>query len=188
VALSFGLSGYPVDLWRGITGFRDVDDPTLPSTDFKKFGEHCYAAARSLGGKVRMLQPPGAKVNTNFAQAILETRSGAIAILLNAHFPIVAFAEPIEFGEMRVCFVDAAPLAEIFRGFDVKEVLTLSQARKRVMSDDCLQAKPSRATTSALLAAWHARRYCLQLLGLRARPNPPLHPGMSDGTFSPYWE
>jgi hypothetical protein len=100
-----------MELWRGITGFRGMDDPPLPVTDFKKFSEHCHTAARSLGGTVRMLQEPGSKVCSNFAQAILETTSGTIAVLLNAHFPIVAFATPSKEGEMKFRFVEAPPLA-----------------------------------------------------------------------------
>ena len=50
-----------MELWRGITGFRDIDDPPLPATDFKKFSEHCHTAARSLGGAVRVLQEPAAR-------------------------------------------------------------------------------------------------------------------------------
>src|SRR6185369_4579517 len=83
-----------VELPRGITGFRHVDDPPLPVNDFAAFRGHCHAAARALGGRVRSVKAPVPGVDANFARAVLELPGGSIAILLNAHFPVIAFADP----------------------------------------------------------------------------------------------
>jgi hypothetical protein len=139
VSYLFGLKGNRVDLWRGITGFWDTDDPPLPASDFETFSQHCHIAARSLGGTVRVVQTPSSQASVNFAEVILETRDGAIVVLLNAHFPIVAFARAREKGEMRFHFVDVPAVATLFKTFGSYEVLTSMQARKPLTPDDSLQ-------------------------------------------------
>src|SRR4051812_29440083 len=103
-------TGAFVELRRGITGFRHVNDAALPQTDLKKFSEHCHTAARMIGGMVHAVQPPSAAVSTNFARASIQTRHELVTILLNSYFPIVAFASPIEAGDIKVNFLDASQL------------------------------------------------------------------------------
>jgi hypothetical protein len=127
-----------VNLFRGITGFWEMDDPPLPASDLKTFAEHCYSAARSLKGTIRQVQAPSSQLCSNFAQAILEISGVLIAVLLNAHFPVVAFARPREDGEMQFRFIDAEPLAKVFKGLGCYEVLTSRQANRRLAPEDTL--------------------------------------------------
>ena len=110
-----------MELPRGITGFRHVSDPPLPVCDLAAFRGHCFAAARAL--KVRVARKIGtSEVEPNFAYVVLELRNRPIAVLLNRHFPVVAFAEPLVEGEAFVRFSYVPELGEAFREFGVYEV------------------------------------------------------------------
>jgi hypothetical protein len=116
-----------VELPHGITGFRDADDPPLPLCDVADFRGHCYAAARTLNGRVVAVEAPSRGVETNFARGVLELPTGRVAVLLNAHFPLIAFAEPPAEGEGFVRFTDSPGLAEAFGNFGIYEVVGASE-------------------------------------------------------------
>ncbi len=124
---------------RGITGFRHVDDPPIPVSDFAAFRTHCHEAARALGGSVRSIEAPLQKVEANFAQAVLDLPGGLFAVLLNAHFPVIAFAEPLTESGAPVQFVDEAALAEEFLGYGVYEVWSCSILEASVTPEICKQ-------------------------------------------------
>jgi len=132
-----------MELPRGITGFRHVNDPPLPACDFRAFRGHCFAAARVLGGRVRAVEAPMQRVSTNFARAVLELPDGPLVVLLNAHFPVVAFAELAAEGEVQPRFVDAPGLAELFREFGCYEVLATSELHQPVTAAACRELAPT---------------------------------------------
>jgi hypothetical protein len=66
----------------------------------------------------------------NFASIVLELPEGPVAVLLNAHLPIMGFAEPPREGEMRLRFVEVPKLAELFRGFGVYRVVEASDLER----------------------------------------------------------
>jgi hypothetical protein len=108
-----------------VTGirFRSRKDPPLPETDVRAFRGHCYAAARALSGTVRAVELPYSANTNNHAIGTLDWKAGPVSVLLNAHFPLIGFAEPVVAGELSIRFVDSPALAEVFRGFGVYEVL-----------------------------------------------------------------
>jgi hypothetical protein len=128
-----------MELPRGITGFRHVDDPPLPVSDFAVFRGHSYAAARALGGCVRSVEAPVRGAEANFARAILELPGGPIAILLNAHFPVIAFADPPAESAAPVRFIDAPALAERFQRFGTYEVWSGSELEVPLTPEACKQ-------------------------------------------------
>ena len=108
---------------RGVTGFRaGKEAPPLPQMDLPRFRGHCYTAARAVAGTVLGFEPPYNFTN-NFAVGTLDLQPGPVAVLLNAHFPFVGFAEPPAVGELKLRFVDVPELVAVFRGFGVYEVL-----------------------------------------------------------------
>lgn len=111
-----------MNLYRGITGFWKSDDPPLPASDLAAYSEHCHVAARTLKGTVRQDQAISGHPCSNFAQVVLETSDGPVAVLLNAHFPVVAFARPRQQGEMQFRFIDAPPVAKLFKAIGCFEV------------------------------------------------------------------
>jgi hypothetical protein len=128
-----------LELPRGITGVGHKDDPTLPDCDLAAFRRHCRAAARALNGRVVDMEAPFRGTVTNFARVVLELPTGRVAVLLNAHFPVVAFAEPPVEGElsMRFIFIDAPGLAEVFRNFEIYEVVSVSELAAPLTSERC---------------------------------------------------
>jgi hypothetical protein len=114
-----------VSLPQGITGLQHVDDdPPLPLSDFAAFKAHCHEAARTLAGRIRSVEAPIRSVESNFGQAVLELYRETVAILLNAHYPIVGFAEPPTEHGAPYQFIDHNILAKIFRNFGAYEVWT----------------------------------------------------------------
>lgn len=126
-----------MQLARGITGFRGANDPALPVCDFSAFRGHCYAAARALGGRVLAVEQPGSPAASNFARASILLSAGAVAVLLNAHVPVIAFAEVVEHGEAAVRFTNAPSLAELFRGFGTYEVAERSEMEEPLTAEQC---------------------------------------------------
>jgi len=100
----------------------------------RAFRGHCYAAARAVGGAVLGFEDPYRHTN-NFAAGILRLGDGPVAVLLNAHFPLVGFAHPPAVGELELRFVDAAALVEAFRGFGGYQVLDRAALEQRLTPD-----------------------------------------------------
>jgi hypothetical protein len=115
-----------------VTGFRSgVRAPPLPETDVRAFRGHCFAAARAAGGSVLGFEAPYQHTN-NFAAGILLLGDGPVAVLLNAHFPLVGFAHPPAVGELELRFVDAPTLVAAFRGFGGYQVLDWAVLEQRL--------------------------------------------------------
>lgn len=132
-----------MELPRGITGFRHSDDEPLPATDLKAFREHCFSAARSLSGRVKLVEMPYSRGTTNFATAVLELPEGAVVVLLNAHFPIIGFARPPREGQVLFHFMDMPGLADLFRSLGVYEVVTAPDLERPIVEEDLSRLGPA---------------------------------------------
>src|SRR5262245_35569545 len=100
----------------GITGFYGRGDESLTVTDLPTFCGHCHEAARRAGGRVvSITYPYPSGFCQNFAAGTLALPGGeVVAVLLNAHHPVVAFADPPGVGEVRLRFRECPELAEVF--------------------------------------------------------------------------
>jgi hypothetical protein len=108
---------------RGVTGF-DAPETRVP---LKLFSTACYAAARRVAGKVLAVRPAYQDVACNFHEArfLFEHDAVSVRALCNAHFPIVAFAEPpLDECDLRLQFIDCPSLGEVF----LEEFSVLSKA------------------------------------------------------------
>lgn len=114
-------------LQRGITGFRSNDEPPLPSSNVAGFRSHCYTAARALKGSVVAANACGSGAVSNFVGVVLKLPSESLAVLLNSHFPVIAFAEQMVEGQSVVRFINAPDVTEVFRNFGVYELPDLSE-------------------------------------------------------------
>jgi hypothetical protein len=134
-----------MELCEGITGFRQFDDPPLPSTDLPSFRSHCWAAARTLGARVAHPFHESGGVAANFATLVVELPTGAVAVLLNLHFPVVAFARPSVAGGVAgpVEFTDCEPLALALRRIGAYEVASRIELERPVRSDDFRLLSPA---------------------------------------------
>ena len=132
-------------LRKGITGFRHVDDPPLPTIDLRSFRSHCFAAARMLGGRVSHLAPKSGGVGANFTWAVLELPAGTVAVLVNLHFPVVGIAHP--WGDARpdgpVRFIDCEPLACVFEEMGRYEVVSQTELERSTRPEERRQLSPT---------------------------------------------
>jgi hypothetical protein len=113
---------------RGVTG---VKADTYSQTDVRAFRGHCYEAARRVRGKVISFTEPYPSVTDNYAVAVLDTAAGAVAVLLNAHHPIVALADPAGVEKSYFEFRDVPALADYFRGLGVYTVPSAAELNER---------------------------------------------------------
>ncbi|KMY55328.1 MULTISPECIES: hypothetical protein [Bacillaceae] len=110
----------------GITGFYESGENPPPRNNGKLFKKMCFEAARTIQAEVIAFHKP--KVNTNFFEAVLDNGKKRIHILMNAHYPIIAFAASVEFEH--IIFYDEPALEGIFKGFYICEAKELSQLLK----------------------------------------------------------
>lgn len=68
--------------------------------------------------------------------AILTVPADRITILLNAHYPVIGFADPPEEGEVLLRFRDCEPFAESLRGFGIYEIRSMADLERRPNADD----------------------------------------------------
>jgi hypothetical protein len=126
---------------RGITGFRAHQDPPLPQSDFSRFKSDCYEIARSVGPLVSDVALPQA--TTNYGYAILAFDDQRIAVLLNAHYPFIAFAQRFDPGQQPFAFVNHAALAPAFMALGVYTVLFLEELEVPVSAEACQDLSPA---------------------------------------------
>lgn len=98
-------NGDEMKLPNGITGFYNSENKP-PNVDGKHFNQVCVTALSRLGGEVLMFKEP--KYPTNFYDAKVKLRNRIFHILLNEHYPYVAFASAVEYEKIR--FIDDAEL------------------------------------------------------------------------------
>jgi hypothetical protein len=108
----------------GVTGFwqNGIQPPT--ASNVKGFVSACHEAARRLGGNVIASEEPYSRKTNNFAVVIVVFPRQRVAALLNAHYPIVGFAEPIPVHEQEIRFADAPSLREQLLSSGVYQVLS----------------------------------------------------------------
>lgn len=102
-----------MELLNGVTGFYiDLKDKP-PKNSLKKFKVHSYEAARTYNGE--LLECNDTDVHSNFLFSILRISNKDIYVLLNKHYPFVAFASSVN--EERIIFVNDKELSLFFSAF-----------------------------------------------------------------------
>lgn len=126
---------------RGITGVRAHQDPPLPQSDFSRFKSDCYEIARSIGARVSDVALP--QGTTNFGYAILAFDDQRIAVLLNAHYPFIAFAQRFDPDKEPFAFVNHAALAPAFMALGAYTVLFPEELESPVSDEACKELSPA---------------------------------------------
>lgn len=97
---------------NGITGFYEqLNEP--PKIDRKQFKQLCFSIIKNNGGTVLEFKTP--KEETNFFDVEVNVFNKHFHILLNAHYPLLAFASIVNFGEIN--FIDEPQLNKEFIPF-----------------------------------------------------------------------
>lgn len=137
---------------EGITGFFGGGrDGMPPIVDPASFVGACHAAARAESGRVERFDPAG--VARNHHRAILLMRHGAIAVLCNAHVPLVAFAEASD--DLPLRFVEAEALASRIEEVMACEIVSRSTLEAHPVADSLANL---RAVERGQVQYWRPRR------------------------------
>jgi len=98
---------------NGVTGFYDSKLNKPPQVDGEQFKQLCFDFASRNRGKVMDFVTP--QYPTNFYYAQVEMLGNLFFILLNEHYPYLAFASVVEFENIH--FIDRPVLNEPFSSF-----------------------------------------------------------------------
>ncbi|WP_342314862.1 hypothetical protein AAB109_29470 (plasmid) [Priestia megaterium] len=102
-----------MELLNGVTGFYIDTKVEPPATSLKQFKIHSYEAARTYNGE--LLECNDTDVHSNFLFSILRISNKEVYVLLNKHYPFVAFASSVN--EERIFFVNDKELNFLFSAF-----------------------------------------------------------------------
>ncbi|AZV41532.1 hypothetical protein BAOM_0921 [Peribacillus asahii] len=107
---------------NGVTGFYNAEHNKPATIDEKQFKQICFSLISRNGGKVLDFKEP--QVATNFFDVEAKVFNKHLHILLNVHYPYMAFAFDVEFG--KITFIDEPELFKQFSPFynvlDTKEL------------------------------------------------------------------
>jgi hypothetical protein len=124
----------------GITGCWGLNDEKPPQTDIRAFHSHCFEVARRLEGRVLSVVNPNPDGRyCNYAIGTMKLRSEKVCVVLNAHYPIMAIAQPRSEQEIRLRFQDNLELAMAFGAFEAYLIL-LAQELEQAPTTDVLHA------------------------------------------------
>ncbi|MCA1201953.1 hypothetical protein ACTHAL_000786 [Priestia flexa] len=98
---------------NGVTGFYDSKVNKPPQVDGKQFKQLCFDFASRNSGKVIDFITP--QYPSNFYYAHVEIVGNQFYILLNEHYPYLAFASIVEFGNIK--FINRPVPYEKFSSF-----------------------------------------------------------------------
>lgn len=117
---------------NGITGFYSSKANNPPQVDGKQFKQLCFHFVSHKGGKVIDFNVP--QYPMNFYNVRVEIFNMQFYILLNEHYPYLAFATAVEFGNMK--FVDIPVLFERFSPFyQVMDTASLNVPIGRILEE-----------------------------------------------------
>jgi hypothetical protein len=130
---------------NGITGFYNSKNNQPLKVDGKQFKQVCFTITTQSGGKVLEFKEPQYPIN--FYDVEVKVFDNHFHILLNEHYPYLAFASVVEFGKIN--FIDVPELLKQFSSFykvlDVKElneplVLKLGSKKGILQNDNDLNS------------------------------------------------
>lgn len=130
---------------NGVTGFYNAEANKPPKVEEKQFKQLCFDTVFRNGGKVVCFHTP--QCTTNFYYAQVEILGNRLYILLNAHYPYLAFASAVEFGDIQ--FIDNSFLYEQFAPF--YQVFSTVELNSPVNQDMLKKADLNRAELDQLV-------------------------------------
>jgi len=143
---------------NGVTGFNNSNHIKPPIIDGKQFKHICFSLISDNGGKVLDFKEP--QVSTNFFDVEVKVFNKHLHILLNAHYPYMAFAYDVEYG--KITFIDEPELFKHFSPFynvlDTKKlnrsvILSLDSKKSNLQNDNELNS-----TELEQIAYWKPER------------------------------
>lgn len=128
---------------RGITGFGSYREAPLPVISEQVFRACCHTAAQQSGGEVVSHDSAAQQLARSFSVTTIQLPHQTVAVLVNAHCPMVAMAQPIAEGAQNIEFVDVPTLADAFRYVEGCEVLAASKLAQPVTDEALVELAAS---------------------------------------------
>jgi hypothetical protein len=129
-------------LQRGISGYYNLKESTLPSTDFNEFKGICHLVGVQYGGQVlgfREAYRSGLPNNYHLAWLCHKYDSKQVLIIfLNAHYPFVAFAIG-ENGDADGTLPEHGSWQSVNQVFESLDVISILSTRYRLLEPQDLQ-------------------------------------------------
>jgi hypothetical protein len=118
---------------NGITGFYEKHNEP-PMVDDKQFKQLCFNLIKNNGGRILEFNEP--KENTNFFDVEVCIFNKHFHILLNAHYPIIAFASIVTFGEIDYLDepqlnIEFSPFYTVLRKEELNESIIINTESKK---------------------------------------------------------
>ncbi|MDN7244004.1 hypothetical protein [Planococcus shenhongbingii] len=111
---------------NGVTGFYNSEADKPPQTDGKQFKQLCFSVAANNAGRILEFNSP--RYPANFYSAYVEMCGNQFYILLNEHYPFIAFASIVDDGNLE--FKDEPVLFQEFKPF--YDVLTVNELNELI--------------------------------------------------------
>jgi len=125
-------------------------------SDLKAFRSNCHAAARNVGARLRTVQDRNEAVGyCNYAIAFFKFSDSAVAVLLNAVYPIIAFATWPTGHEVHFNYIDHPKLAEAFRELGDYVIAHGDEVNQPLLRNMCKELTP---TERKSIAYFRSRR------------------------------
>jgi hypothetical protein len=141
---------------RGITGCWGLGGEPSPETDFRAFRSHCFEVARQINGRVlSVANLNSAGYYRNYFIGIMEIRSEIVCVVLNAHYPIAAFADPIPESEVHLRFRDSPELIQAFGVFGLYQIALAQELEAQPTPDALIRLSP---TEQKQVEYWNPQR------------------------------
>ena len=112
---------------NGVTGFFSSSDSHLTQMDERQFRQYCYSVVNYNDGKLNNLKE--SEYPMNFYHAHITFKNGDFHILLNKHYPLLAFASSVN--NECIEFIDVPSQIELL--FSTYEVLHTSILKQPVI-------------------------------------------------------
>lgn len=114
---------------NGITGFYDKETNQPPYVDGKRFKQECYRIVTHHGGKVLDFNEP--EYPKNFYDVEVQVVRKHIHLLLNEHYPYLAFALKVNMGD--IVFIE---IPELFKEINLQyKVMGVKELNERLIFD-----------------------------------------------------
>ncbi|MED4697186.1 hypothetical protein [Peribacillus frigoritolerans] len=115
---------------KGVTGFYNEKHNMPPTIDRKQFKQQCFSIIKRNNGKVLEFIEP--QFPTNFLNVEVKVFNKHLHILLNEHYPFLAFASFVDFENIK--FIDEPELLKQFSPF--YRVLSMEELNKPLYIKD----------------------------------------------------
>ncbi|EAQ80605.1 hypothetical protein [Blastopirellula marina] len=111
----------------GITGFHYYLEPPPPITDENTFIALAHSFAQLIGAQLTLTHKIASAPDRNFTAIEFKTDNESFATLMNGHYPLIAFSQPIQFDSLTIEFIDRPEFGKRWQELGEFQILTIDE-------------------------------------------------------------